>query len=150
MATLSAGISKQVQAIQAMCEAQPSLGVIDRVPAVLDVLATFYPAAELSGERGLIAFPSNTRLSACARGMGRRDGTTALVSPREAGIDGGEGQRQRETLRAPWKGRGGGGSLRLFARVTAGTVGRDRGSAAQRLETRTAMGHQAAPDRLLT
>ncbi len=58
-------------------------------------------------ERGLIAFPSNTRLSARARGMGRRDGTTALGSPRDAGIDGGEGQHQRETLRAPWKGRAG-------------------------------------------
>jgi len=57
MATLSAGISKQVQAIQAMCEVQPSLGVRDRVLAVLDVLATFHPADELCGERGLIAFP---------------------------------------------------------------------------------------------
>lgn len=32
-------------------------GVTDRVLAVLDVLATFHPADELCGERGLIAFP---------------------------------------------------------------------------------------------
>lgn len=149
---LRARISKQVQAIQAMCEAQPSLGVTDRVPAVLDVLVTVYPADELSGERGLIAFPSNTRLSARACGMGRRDGTTALVSPRDAGIDGGEEQRQRETLRAPWKGRAReveeafDFSLALLLARSAEL----EALAAQRLETRTATGHQAAPDRLPT
>ncbi|RAL96253.1 helix-turn-helix domain-containing protein [Agrobacterium sp. MS2] len=66
-----------MQAILATCVARPSLGVTDRVPAVLDVLVAFYPADELSGKRGLIAFPSNTRLSIRARGMAPRryDGT---------------------------------------------------------------------------
>ncbi|MBW9080650.1 hypothetical protein JNB84_22045 [Rhizobium pusense] len=120
----------------------------DRVPAVLDVVATFYPADELSGERGLISFPSNTRLSARARGMGCRDGTVLV----DAGIDGGEGQRQRETLSAPWKGRAGeveeafGVSLALLLARSAEI----EALAAQRLETRTATGHQAAPDRLPT
>lgn len=127
-------------------------GVTDRVLAVLDVLVTFYPVDELSGERGLIAFPSNTRLAAPARGMGRRDGTTALGSPRDAGMDGEEGQRQRESLRAPWKGRAGeveeafGFSLALLLARSAEV----EAFAAQGLETRTATGHQEAPDRLPT
>ena len=126
--TLRAGISERVQAIQAMRRARPPLGVTDRVLTVLAVLMTFYPTEELSGEYGLIAFPSNTRLSVRARDM-----VAATARPRSpvvayAGIVGGEGQYQGETLRARRKGRGGGEGLRLFARVTAGTVGRDRGS----------------------
>ncbi|WP_374997561.1 MULTISPECIES: helix-turn-helix domain-containing protein [unclassified Agrobacterium] len=96
-----------MQAIQAICEARPSLEVTDRVLAVLDVLVTLYPADELSGERGLIAFPSNTRLSIRARGMAAATVRRHLAVLVDAGIDGGEGQRHRETLRAPWKGRAG-------------------------------------------
>lgn len=54
---------------RAICEARPSLGVTDRALTVLDALLTFYPADELSEERGLIVFPSNAQLSIRARGM---------------------------------------------------------------------------------
>ncbi|RVH69147.1 replication initiation protein RepC [Sinorhizobium meliloti] len=54
---------------RAICEARPALGVTDRALTVLDALLTFYPADELSEERGLIVFPSNAQLSIRARGM---------------------------------------------------------------------------------
>lgn len=54
---------------RAICEARLALGVTDRALTVLDALLTFYPADELSGERGLIVFPSNAQLSIRARGM---------------------------------------------------------------------------------
>ncbi len=54
---------------RAICEARPALGVTDRALTVLDALLTFYPADEISEERGLIVFPSNAQLSIRARGM---------------------------------------------------------------------------------
>lgn len=64
------GISRNKwKLFRAICEARPSLGVTDRALTVLDALLTFYPADELSEERGLIVFPSNAQLSIRARGM---------------------------------------------------------------------------------
>lgn len=64
------GISRNKwKLFRAVCEARPSLGVTDRALTVLDALLTFYPADELSEERGLIVFPSNAQLSVRARGM---------------------------------------------------------------------------------
>lgn len=64
------GISRNKwKLFRAICEARPSLRVTDRALAVLDALLTFYPADELSEERGLIVFPSNAQLSIRARGM---------------------------------------------------------------------------------
>lgn len=64
------GISRNKwKLFRAVCEARPSLGVTDRALTVLDALLTFYPADELSAERGLIVFPSNAQLSIRARGM---------------------------------------------------------------------------------
>lgn len=64
------GISRNKwKLFRAVCEARPSLGVTDRALTVLDALLTFYPADELSEERGLIVFPSNAQLSIRARGM---------------------------------------------------------------------------------
>ncbi|ANL74331.1 replication initiation protein RepC 1 (plasmid) [Rhizobium phaseoli] len=54
---------------RAICEARPALGVTDRALTVLDALLTFYPADEISENRGLIVFPSNAQLSIRARGM---------------------------------------------------------------------------------
>lgn len=54
---------------RAICEARPALCVTDRALTVLDALLTFYPADEISEERGLIVFPSNAQLSIRARGM---------------------------------------------------------------------------------
>ncbi|ANL87139.1 plasmid replication protein RepC [Rhizobium phaseoli] len=54
---------------RAICEARPALGVTDRALTVLDALLTFYPADEISEDRGLIVFPSNAQLSIRARGM---------------------------------------------------------------------------------
>ncbi len=54
---------------RAVCEARPTLGVTDRALTVLDALLTFYPADEISEDRGLIVFPSNAQLSIRARGM---------------------------------------------------------------------------------
>jgi replication initiation protein RepC len=125
-------------------------GVTDRVLAVLDVLATFHPADELCGERGLIAFPVKYPAAPAAWAAATVRRLLAVLV--DAGIDGGEGQRQRETLRAPWKGRAGevdetfGFSLALPLARSAEI----EALASQRLETRTATGHQAAPDRLPT
>lgn len=51
------------------CEARAALGVQDRALAVLDALLTFYPESELSGDRGLVVFPSNDQLSVRAHGI---------------------------------------------------------------------------------
>ncbi|OWO89730.1 replication initiation protein RepC, partial [Rhizobium esperanzae] len=64
------GISRNKwKLFRAICEARPALGVSDRALTVLDALLTFYPADEISEERGLIVFPSNAQLSIRARGM---------------------------------------------------------------------------------
>ena len=47
------GISRNKwKLFRAICEARPALGVTDRALTVLDALLTFYPADELSEERG--------------------------------------------------------------------------------------------------
>jgi len=68
--TIESGtIRNKWKLFRAVCEARPALGVSDRALTVLDALLTFYPADEISEERGLIVFPSNAQLSIRARGM---------------------------------------------------------------------------------
>ncbi|OEC93544.1 plasmid replication protein RepC [Rhizobium sp. YK2] len=68
--TIEPGITRNKwKLFRAICEARPALGVTDRALTVLDALLTFYPADEISEERGLIVFPSNAQLSIRARGM---------------------------------------------------------------------------------
>ncbi|NTJ65875.1 replication initiation protein RepC [Agrobacterium rhizogenes] len=71
---------------RAICEARPALGVTDRALTVLDALLTFYPADELSEERGLIVFPSNAQLSIRARGMTAATLRRHLAGLVEAGL----------------------------------------------------------------
>jgi replication initiation protein RepC len=54
---------------QAACEAKHALGVTDRALAVLNALLSFHPETTLTGEGGLIVFPSNIQLSLRAHGM---------------------------------------------------------------------------------
>lgn len=68
--TIDPGIARNKwQLLRAVCEARSALGVTDRALHVLDALMTFYPADELSEERGLVVFPSNAQLSIRAKGM---------------------------------------------------------------------------------
>ncbi|MFB9948652.1 plasmid replication protein RepC [Rhizobium puerariae] len=68
--TIEPGIRRNKwKLFRAICEARPALGVSDRALTVLDALLTFYPDDEISEERGLVVFPSNTQLSLRARGM---------------------------------------------------------------------------------
>jgi replication initiation protein RepC len=53
----------------AICEAKHSLGVTDRALSVLNALLSFHPETTLTGEGGLIVFPSNLQLSLRAHGM---------------------------------------------------------------------------------
>ncbi|GAC1045912.1 plasmid replication protein RepC [Rhizobium sp. No.120] len=71
---------------RAICEARPTLGVTDRALTVLDALLTFYPADEISVERGLIVFPSNAQLSIRARGMTAATLRRHLAGLVEAGL----------------------------------------------------------------
>jgi len=71
---------------RAICEARPTLGVTDRALTVLDALLTFYPADEISEERGLIVFPSNAQLSIRARGMTAATLRRHLAGLVEAGL----------------------------------------------------------------
>ncbi|TWB45579.1 replication initiation protein RepC [Rhizobium sp. ERR 922] len=71
---------------RAICEARPALGVTDRALTVLDALLTFYPADEISEERGLIVFPSNAQLSIRARGMTAATLRRHLAGLVEAGL----------------------------------------------------------------
>ncbi|WP_209893987.1 plasmid replication protein RepC [Rhizobium leguminosarum] len=67
-------------------EARALLGIQDRALAVLDALLTFYPESELSQDRAMIVFPSNTQLSVRAHGI---TGTTLrrhLAALVEAGL----------------------------------------------------------------
>lgn len=50
-------------------DARSRLGLQDRALAVLNALLSFFPAAELDGEKNLIVFPSNAQLSARANGI---------------------------------------------------------------------------------
>jgi replication initiation protein RepC len=54
---------------QAVCEAKMMLGVSDRALAVLNALLSFHPETTLTGEGGLVVFPSNRHLSLRAHGM---------------------------------------------------------------------------------
>lgn len=54
---------------QAICRARPSLGVTERALSVLNALLTFHPETALTGEDGLVVFPSNQQLSLRAHGM---------------------------------------------------------------------------------
>ncbi|OEC96881.1 plasmid replication protein RepC [Rhizobium sp. YK2] len=71
---------------RAICEARPALGITDRALTVLDALLTFYPADEISEERGLIVFPSNAQLSIRARGMTAATLRRHLAGLVEAGL----------------------------------------------------------------
>jgi replication initiation protein RepC len=57
------------QLFRALCEARTMIGIGDRALAVLNALLSFYPAARLSEESGLVVFPSNAQLSIRAHGM---------------------------------------------------------------------------------
>jgi replication initiation protein RepC len=67
-------------------EARSLLGLQDRALAVLDALLSFYPESQLSGEFGMVVFPSNAQLSIRAHGI---TGTTLrrqLVALVDAGL----------------------------------------------------------------
>ena len=53
----------------AVCEAKAALGATDRALAVLNALLTFHPETVLTGEGGLVVFPSNIQLALRAHGM---------------------------------------------------------------------------------
>ncbi|WP_040588662.1 plasmid replication protein RepC [Allomesorhizobium alhagi] len=57
------------QVYRNLCEGKSIVGIGDRALAVLNALLSFYPDSELSGENGLIVFPSNAQLSLRAHGM---------------------------------------------------------------------------------
>ncbi|QRM46620.1 plasmid replication protein RepC [Rhizobium sp. BG4] len=68
---------------RALCQAKPLLDISDRALAVLNALLSFYPHNELSSERNLVVFPSNTQLSIRCHGMAEptvRRHMAALVS----------------------------------------------------------------------
>ena len=52
-----------------VCEAKDKFGLQDRALAVLHALLSFYPESDLSGERGLVVFPSNAQLALRAHGI---------------------------------------------------------------------------------
>lgn len=68
------------------CEARELLGVQDRALAVLDALLTFYPENELSGDHGLVVFPSNDQLSVRAHGIAGTTLRRHLAALVEAGL----------------------------------------------------------------
>ena len=53
----------------ALCTARPRIGVSERALAVLNALISFYPETTLTGEDGLIVFPSNEQLCLRTHGM---------------------------------------------------------------------------------
>ncbi|WEX89924.1 plasmid replication protein RepC [Sinorhizobium garamanticum] len=69
-----------------LCEAKTVVGVSDRSLAVLNALLSFYPGTELSGETGLVVFPSNTQLSLRAHGMAGTTLRRHLAALVEAGL----------------------------------------------------------------
>ncbi|EJT02511.1 plasmid replication protein RepC [Rhizobium sp. CCGE 510] len=71
---------------RSVCEARASLGVSDRALTVLDALLTFFPDDELSGEKGLVVFPSNMQLCLRARGMAAATLRRHLAGLVEAGL----------------------------------------------------------------
>ncbi|WP_353646521.1 plasmid replication protein RepC [Mesorhizobium sp. WSM2239] len=62
-------VADKWQVYRDLCEGKRIIGVGDRALAVLNALLSFYPDSELSGENGLIVFPSNAQLSLRAHGM---------------------------------------------------------------------------------
>ncbi|MBY4628085.1 plasmid replication protein RepC [Rhizobium croatiense] len=71
---------------RSVCEARAGLSVTDRALTVLDALLSFYPEDELSSEKGLVVFPSNTQLSLRARGMAAATLRRHLAVLVEAGL----------------------------------------------------------------
>ncbi|MBX4994410.1 replication initiation protein RepC [Rhizobium binae] len=71
---------------RSVCEARAGLNVTDRALTVLDALLSFYPEDDLSSERGLVVFPSNTQLSLRARGMAAATLRRHLAVLVEAGL----------------------------------------------------------------
>ncbi|OWV72875.1 replication initiation protein RepC [Rhizobium sp. R339] len=71
---------------RSVCEARAGLGVTDRALTVLDALLSFYPEDDLSSEKGLVVFPSNTQLSLRARGMAAATLRRHLAVLVEAGL----------------------------------------------------------------
>jgi len=71
---------------RSVCEAKTVIGVSDRSLAVLNALLSFYPAAELSRETGLVVFPSNAQLSLRAHGMAGTTLRRHLACLVEAGL----------------------------------------------------------------
>jgi replication initiation protein RepC len=69
-----------------VCEAKSEIGVSDRSLAVLNALLSFYPGAELSGEDGLVVFPSNAQLSLRTHGMAGTTLRRHLACLVEAGL----------------------------------------------------------------
>jgi replication initiation protein RepC len=71
---------------RSVCEAKTVIGVSDRSLAVLNALLSFYPAAELSRDNGLVVFPSNAQLSLRAHGMAGTTLRRHLACLVEAGL----------------------------------------------------------------
>lgn len=69
-----------------LCEARPKLGVSDRALSVLNALLSFHPKTELSGNDGLIVFPSNAQLSLRTHGMAETTLRRHLAALVEAGL----------------------------------------------------------------
>ena len=57
------------QVFRAVCEGKDAIGVSANALAVLNALLTFHPETVLTGEGGLVVFPSNAQLSLRAHGM---------------------------------------------------------------------------------
>jgi len=57
------------QVFRAICEGKAAIGVSDRALAVLNALLTFHPETTLTGEGGVVVFPSNDQLMLRAHGM---------------------------------------------------------------------------------
>lgn len=71
---------------RSLCEAKTVIGVSDRSLAVLNALLSFYPGSELSGENGLVVFPSNAQLSLRTHGMAGTTLRRHLACLVEAGL----------------------------------------------------------------
>ncbi|WP_208179684.1 plasmid replication protein RepC [Sinorhizobium medicae] len=71
---------------RSLCEAKTVIGVSDRSLAVLNALLSFYPGSELTGESGLVVFPSNAQLSLRTHGMAGTTLRRHLACLVEAGL----------------------------------------------------------------
>lgn len=67
-------------------DARTLLGLQDRALTVLNALLSFYPASELSEEKGLIVFPSNAQLSVRANGIAGTTLRKSLAALVDAGL----------------------------------------------------------------